>query len=165
MIYYSSFKVMPLNKTFMIAKNNQGVCNISFSSDENFFIKELSSAGTMVIKSHARLAKEIKQLQEFFAGKRRKFTMKVVQQGTKLQEAVWEAISKIPFGRVVSYSDLAKMAKYPKAIRAVAGACGKNFVPIVIPCHRVVAKNGLGGFGGGIELKKKMLKLEKIIID
>lgn len=163
MIYYSSFRVKPLNKTFIIAKNKQGVCNISFSGNENKFLKEISSAGEKVVKSPIKLSKEIKQLQEYFAGRRKKFSMKVFQKGTKLQESVWRAISKIPFGKIISYSELAKKTNYPNAIRAVASACGKNFVPVIIPCHRVLAKNGLGGFGGGIELKKKLLKLENAI--
>jgi O-6-methylguanine DNA methyltransferase len=67
----------------------------------------------------------------------------------------------VPYGEVVSYGDLARWAGRPKAVRAVGGACGANRIPVIIPCHRVVAKEGLGGFGGGPKMKKQLLKLEK----
>lgn len=164
MIYYSNINIKSLKRTFLIAKNENGVCRIEFSSDEKKFVKELIVYfKDKVTKSTSKLSKEIKQIQEYFAGKRKSFSMKVFLKGTKLQTNTWVGISKIPFGKTISYSELAKLSKNPKAIRAAASACGKNPVPIVIPCHRVIAKDGsIGGFGGGIELKKKMLKLEKV---
>ena len=91
------------------------------------------------------------------------FNMSVFLKGTSFQAKVWLEISKLKFGETISYSDLAKRVKSKGAVRAAGSACGKNPVPIVIPCHRVLAKNGIGGFGGGIALKKKMLALENII--
>jgi len=82
--------------------------------------------------------------------------------GTALQRAVWLAISKIPYGQTISYSTLAEKVGFPRAVRAVASACGANPVPLIIPCHRVVAKDGtLGGFSlGGLEVKERLLEIE-----
>jgi len=83
--------------------------------------------------------------------------------GTPLQRMVWIAISRIPYGETVSYTALAGRVGFPSAIRAVASACGANPLPLVIPCHRVIAKDGtLGGFSmGGLEIKEKLLGMEK----
>lgn len=82
--------------------------------------------------------------------------------GTALQRAVWMQIAKIPFGKTVTYTELAEKVGFPRAIRAVASACGANPIPILVPCHRVIAKDGsLGGFSlGGIGVKEKLLALE-----
>lgn len=83
--------------------------------------------------------------------------------GTKFQRAVWEAMRSIPLGATVSYGELARKAGYPGAARAVGQAVGHNPIPLLIPCHRVIASDGtLGGFGGGPELKRAMLKQEGI---
>lgn len=83
-------------------------------------------------------------------------------EGTHLQRAVWLEIARIPYGETISYSTLAERVGFPRAVRAVASACGANPVPLAIPCHRVVAKDGsLGGFSlGGLAVKEKLLKLE-----
>lgn len=83
-------------------------------------------------------------------------------EGTPLQRAVWLEIARIPYGETISYSTLAERVGFPRAVRAVASACGANPVPLAIPCHRVVAKDGsLGGFSlGGLSVKEKLLKLE-----
>lgn len=83
-------------------------------------------------------------------------------EGTPLQRAVWLAIAKIPYGETISYTTLAERVGFPRAVRAVASACGANPVPLAIPCHRVLAKDGtLGGFSlGGVDVKEKLLKLE-----
>lgn len=109
---------------------------------------------------HQQLKKE---LGEYFAGKRRAFDIPVEPDppGTDFQRNVWAALAEIPFGEVVSYSDLAAWAGRPKATRAAGAACGANRVPILIPCHRAVAKGGLGGFGGGLKVKRSLLRLER----
>jgi AraC family transcriptional regulator of adaptative response/methylated-DNA-[protein]-cysteine methyltransferase len=83
-------------------------------------------------------------------------------QGTPLQRAVWIALTRIPYGQTISYSQLAEKVGFPRAVRAVASACAANPLPLVIPCHRVVAKDGtLGGFSlGGLAVKEKLLALE-----
>jgi len=164
MVYYYYLKIPSLKKTFGIAKNKSGVCSITFTYNEKLYVKTLTEYyGEEVVKSKAKLEKDIKQVQEYFAGKRKSFDMHVFLKGTKFQTQVWLEISKLKFGETISYSELAKRLKNKGAVRAVGSACGRNPVPVVIPCHRVLAKNSLGGFGGGIELKKKMLKLENIL--
>ena len=105
-----------------------------------------------------------KELKEYFAGKRRQFGVPVEPDppGTDFQRNVWAALSEIPYGEVVSYADLAAWAGRPKAFRAAGAACGANRVPILIPCHRVVARAGLGGFGGGLKVKRSLLRLEQV---
>jgi AraC family transcriptional regulator of adaptative response/methylated-DNA-[protein]-cysteine methyltransferase len=81
--------------------------------------------------------------------------------GTEFQRRVWQAIARIPAGKVISYAELARAAGRPRAIRAAAQACGANPVPLLVPCHRVIASDGsLGGFGGGLPLKRKLLACE-----
>ncbi len=83
--------------------------------------------------------------------------------GTPFQHAVWKEILKIPRGQTASYADIARRAGHPNAVRAAGTACGANPVPLLVPCHRVLASNGkLGGFGGGLALKKKLLALEGV---
>lgn len=83
--------------------------------------------------------------------------------GTALQRMVWLQLTKIPYGQTISYTDLANKVGFPRAVRAVASACGANPLPLVIPCHRVVAKDGtLGGFSlGGLEVKETLLEIER----
>ena len=109
------------------------------------------------------LGKVKAELAEYFAGKRKRFDLPLEPDppGTDFQKNVWSALNEIPYGEVVSYADLAAWAGRPKAARAAGLACGANRVAIVIPCHRVVAKGGLGGFGGGLKVKKALLKLER----
>jgi O-6-methylguanine DNA methyltransferase len=164
LIYYYYIKIPEIKRTFLIAKNEKGVCNIEFSSDEKKFVKILKSyLNDVVKKSETKLKNEIKQIREYFAGKRKEFNLKVFLKGTGFQTKIWLEISKIKYGKTISYAALAAKAGNKKAVRAAGSACSKNPVPIIIPCHRVLAKNGLGGFGGGIELKKKMLRLEGVL--
>lgn len=105
----------------------------------------------------------IRQLEEYFAGKRREFDLPLAPQGTPFQRRVWNALTKIPFGKAVSYSDIAERIGNPNAVRAVGLANGRNPIPIVIPCHRVIGKDGsLTGYGGGLPIKEKLLQLEGI---
>jgi len=88
----------------------------------------------------------------------------IVLVGTLFQQSVWRVIAKIPQGKVISYGDIAKRIGKPKASRAVGAACGANPVPYLVPCHRVVAANGgLGGFSGGLDVKKRLLKAEGVL--
>lgn len=100
------------------------------------------------------------EITEYFAGKRRVFSIPMVFHGTPFQELVWTVVSTIPFGETLTYSQIAERIGSPRACRAVGTAVGKNPLPIVIPCHRVVARTGLGGYRGGLSLKKTLLALE-----
>jgi len=102
------------------------------------------------------------QLKEYFSGARREFDLVVVAPGTRFQEAVWRGLRTIPYGETVSYQEEAEMIGRPTAVRAVARANGDNPVSIVIPCHRVIGKNGkLVGYGGGLWRKQWLLDLER----
>lgn len=104
-----------------------------------------------------------KQLDEYFVGKRTFFDIEVRLQGTDFQKRVWNELIKIPYGETKSYSQIAENAGNKNAQRAVGSACNKNPVMIIVPCHRVIAKNGsLGGFAYGNNIKQKLLDLEKI---
>ena len=81
--------------------------------------------------------------------------------GTKFQKKVWAGINSIPFGKTITYGELASSIGKPEAVRAVGSACGANPVALIVPCHRVVGKNGLGGFAGGVKIKEKLLDLER----
>ena len=105
-------------------------------------------------------ARTLRELDEYFSGKRRKFSVPVDAAGTPFQLAVWAALRSIPCGEVRTYGEVARMIGRPNAVRAVGGACHANPVIIITPCHRVVAADGAGGFGGGLENKRKLLALE-----
>jgi methylated-DNA-[protein]-cysteine S-methyltransferase len=102
------------------------------------------------------------QLKEYFAGERKKFDLDLNFSGTVFQNRVWKALAQIPFGKTVAYKDIAKKIKNPKAVRAVGTANGKNPFCIIVPCHRVIAADGsIGGYGGGIPIKRKLLEIEQ----
>lgn len=101
------------------------------------------------------------QLSEYFDGVRREFDLPLAPRGTDFQRAVWHALASIPFGELRSYRDIAREIGRPKAVRAVGAANGRNPLPIVVPCHRVIGSDGsLTGFAGGLEAKRTLLKLE-----
>jgi len=111
--------------------------------------------------AHAAKAKQ--QLEEYFAGRRKKFTIKRCEgEGSDFRLSVWRAIDEIPYGQTRTYGEVAADIGHPLAFRAVGTANGNNPWPIVTPCHRVVASNGLGGYGGGLAVKRFLLELEGI---
>jgi methylated-DNA-[protein]-cysteine S-methyltransferase len=106
----------------------------------------------------------VRQLREYFAGKRNGFDLPLAPEGTAFQLSVWRQLQEIPYGETISYGELARRVGNPKASRAVGSANGANPLPIVIPCHRVIAGDGtLGGFGGGLPTKQTLLALERRI--
>ena len=104
-----------------------------------------------------------KQLDEYFAGNRKDFDLKLVIEGTPFQKKVWESLTRIPYGDTNSYADIANEINNPKAVRAVGGANKKNDLPIVIPCHRVIGKSGklVGFLGDNISIQEKLLLHEQ----
>ena len=101
------------------------------------------------------------QLAEYFAGTRTSFDLPLAPQGTAFQLQVWHELARIPFGATISYAQLAQRIGKPEAVRAVGAANGRNPLPIVLPCHRVIGADGaLGGFGGGMPTKQFLLRLE-----
>ena len=107
------------------------------------------------------LADVRQQLQEYFAGQRKDFDLPLQLTGTEFQVSVLQALQQIPYGETVSYGEVARRIGRPKAMRAVGAANGRNPIPIVVPCHRVIGSSGdMTGFGGGIDTKEALLRLE-----
>ena len=106
-----------------------------------------------------------RQLDEYFAGKRKAFDIQLRLTGTDFQNEVWNALLDIPYGATKSYKDIARYIGKPKAVRAVAGAIGANGISILIPCHRVIGSDhSLTGYAGGLEAKKMLLGVETIVL-
>ncbi len=114
-------------------------------------------------EKNTELLQEVKrQLEEYFSGRLQDFDLPLKPKGTDFQKQVWKALLTIPYGETKSYGDIAKQIGKEKAVRAVGGANHVNPISIVIPCHRVIGKNGnLTGYGGGLEVKEKLLELER----
>jgi len=135
-----------------ITGNESGILSLDFLEKE--------AADTSDV--HPCLKECLKQIDEYFTRKRTEFTVKLQLQGTEFQKKVWQQLLKIPYGKTVSYLDVAIWIGDKKATRAVGSANGKNKIAIIIPCHRVIGSNGkLTGYGGGIWRKEWLLKYEK----
>ena len=142
-----------------IIEEKDGISEINFLREEK--IENRKKLYNIFIESP--LTKECKrQLEEYFSGKRKNFNIKLDIKGTDFQKSCWNAMLKVPYGKTISYSDEAKIIKNEKAVRAVGSANGKNNIPIIIPCHRIISKDGkLGGYSGGLDIKMYLLELEK----
>jgi len=102
------------------------------------------------------------QLEEYFAGDRTEFDVPMELDGTAFQREVWTELTRIPYGKTISYGELARRVGRPNGPRAVGQANGRNPIPIIVPCHRVLASNGIGGYGGGLTVKRALLELEGV---
>ena len=112
---------------------------------------------------HPVLVETARQLEEYFAGRRTQFALKLDVSGTPFQRKVWSALLTIPFGETRSYGQIARQIGHPRAVRAVGAANGRNPVSIVTPCHRVVGSTGaLTGFAGGLDVKARLLAFEQL---
>ena len=110
------------------------------------------------------IEKAVRQLDDFFAGKRKEFDVPLLFVGTDFQKTVWNELLKIPFGTTVSYGEMARRIGMPKAVRAVANANGANAISILAPCHRVIGSDhSLTGYGGGLDVKRTLLELEGVL--
>jgi methylated-DNA-[protein]-cysteine S-methyltransferase len=137
-----------------IGEENGAVSRVFFSGQEVFPDRE--SAETPLIKKAAE------QLGEYFAGRRKEFDLPLVLHGTDFQVSVWKALQSIPAGETRTYGDIAALIGRPKACRAVGMANNRNPIPIIVPCHRVIGRDGsLTGYGGGLPVKQYLLELEK----
>ncbi len=115
----------------------------------------------LIAGENSLLKKTKKQLEEYFAGRRFQFDLPIAPHGTPFQIKVWHGLRKIPYGKTLCYQELATQIGSSKAVRAVGAANGKNPLSIIVPCHRVIGKNGkLTGFAGGLSVKNYLLKLE-----
>ncbi len=145
----------PIGRLLVVA-NARGLVRIAFDGTWSY-----AELGADWRRGAAVIEEAQAQLDGYFAGKRRDFTLALAPAGTPFQQRVWEALTKIPYGSVASYSEIAKRIGAPDAVRAVGAANGRNPLPIVVPCHRVIGADGsLTGFGGGLPLKRRLLALE-----
>jgi methylated-DNA-[protein]-cysteine S-methyltransferase len=143
----------------------KGVCQISLPGKKVNVedIIQLSSREVTVRYGGVENRKASKQLNEYFLGKRKSFDFKIDLQKTGFyRRALLQGVVKIPYGQTRSYGEIARKVGSPRAARAVGTANSTNPLPFVIPCHRVVASNGLGGYGGGLPMKRKLLRLESV---
>lgn len=133
-----------------------------YISAENNFVVEISFLEPEYEEKETSLIKETYgQLQEYFEGKRKSFNVPIKLNGSEFQKKVWTELLKIPYGSTVSYKDIAKLVGNENASRAVGMANNKNKIMFIIPCHRVIGKNGsLTGYAGGLDIKKQLLELE-----
>ncbi|GAB6263523.1 methylated-DNA--[protein]-cysteine S-methyltransferase [Photobacterium sp. 53610] len=107
----------------------------------------------------------VTQLQEYFSGQRTTFDLPLKMPGTQFQQQVWQTLTAVPFGVTCSYSDIASRIERPKAVRAVGAANGKNPIPIVVPCHRIIGSSGtLTGYAGGLDKKQWLLEHEGLTV-
>ena len=150
-----TFMDSPVGRLMLVCREGALTC-IEF---ENGWHAGGATAGWVI--SDEPFEEPVRQLREYFAGHRREFELDLSPVGTPFQQSVWSALREIPYGQTRSYADIACRIGRPRAVRAVGAANGRNPLPIVIPCHRVVGQNGaLTGFGGGLETKRRLLQLE-----
>jgi O-6-methylguanine DNA methyltransferase len=161
-IYYSSFS-SPLLKKVFVASTERGVCMIDFLKSEKVFLERLREKFPgKVVRDDRQNRNVVSQLKKYLRGERKRFVCKLDFKGTPFQKKVWGALAKIPYGQTRSYKEIARAIGHPKAFRAVGNANGENSIPLILPCHRVIESNGgLGGFGHGVKVKKRLLDFER----
>ncbi len=144
----------PIGRLLLLA-DEAGLTEIRFARDEGHDIEAGWAEGGALVREAAR------QLDAYFAGTLREFDLPLAAQGTDFMKHVWSELVRIPFGQTLSYGELAQRIGNPNASRAVGLANGKNPLPIVVPCHRVIGANGeLTGFAGGLDVKRRLLQHE-----
>ncbi len=152
---YYCFHKTKIGKLLIAGEDNL-LTNIFFDAKSG-----LKRLGDEYTEDESKCLNVTTQLDLYFEGKLRNFQIKLDPVGTEFQIKAWKILLNIPFGKTISYKNQAYLLKNPKATRAIGGANGKNPIPIIIPCHRVISSDGkLGGYGGGKSIKKKLLKLE-----
>jgi len=148
----------PVGKLKLVA-SDKGLVAILWENDSP---RRVRLGEAVVDDRHPVLVETEKQLGEYFAGKRKTFSVALDMRGTRFQKNVWEALVAIPFGETRSYGQLALQLGNPRASRAVGAANGRNPVSIIVPCHRVIGSSGkLTGFAGGLDTKARLLELER----
>jgi len=159
-IYYCTMP-SPIGRLH-VAAGEAGLVRIGFGGGEPAFVARLRRLGVDVVRSTAKTADVVHQLRTYFAGERRAFDVRVdLSRVTPFQRRVLMAAAGVPAGKVVSYGEIARRIGQPGGSRAVGQALGSNPIPIVIPCHRIIAAGGkIGGYGGGLVRKRKLLRLE-----
>ena len=147
----------PAGPLLLIA-SSEGLMRLEFEGRE----QKLNPDTIQLRESKSTLAPYLRELDDYFAGKRREFSFPLDLRGTGFQLACWHALLEIPYGETRSYRDIAQAIGHPHAYRAVGMANNRNPIAIVVPCHRVIASSGsLCGYGGGLDIKRKLIDLEQ----
>jgi len=147
----------------LVATTTHGICSVKAGRDDAELIRSLRAEfPRAVIAKSSRVKKYLDALNDHLNGQEIRFPLDI--RGTDFQMKVWTALGDIPRGETRSYCDVAEMVGEPRAVRAVANACASNPVPLIIPCHRVIRKNGdLGGYGLGVARKRALLTAERVL--
>jgi len=158
MRYYDTYQ-SPHGRMLLVATED-GICGVFFHGQKYFPGKEKTWKHK---PDHAPLKQAKRELAEYFAGKRRHFEVALDPDGTPFQRSIWKAISRVAFGRTITYGALAAKAGCAGSARAAGAATGRNPISIVVPCHRIMGANGsLTGYAGGLQRKRALLALEGI---
>lgn len=143
----------------LVVGNEQGLIAIEFSADG-----ERAALQPDWQQADEPFEEARRQLEAYFAGQLREFNLPLAPRGTPFQLATWRELWKIPYGETITYAELARRIGRPRAVRAVGAANGRNPLAIVVPCHRVIGSNGrLVGYGGGLDIKRKLLEIEGVL--
>ena len=157
-MFYTVLKDTPVG-SLMVAGDDSGLKHVAFS--KSHYSAPAVQPDPDWELNEKRLREPVKQLKAYFSGKLRRFDVPLAAEGTDFQQSVWSALCRVPYGSTASYGDIAKSVGNPAACRAVGLANGRNPIAIIVPCHRIIGSNGrLVGYGGGLDHKQTLLKLE-----
>src|SRR5215470_5361874 len=160
-LYYSRLE-SPVGALY-VGVSEQGMVLLDLHGGEFLRSKQTGSAKNRVqwVESERKTAPYVRELKEYFAERRKEFSFPLDLRGTEFQKRCWRALLKIPYGKTCSYADIAREVGSPNSFRAVGQANHQNPIAIVVPCHRVITTDGkLGGYGGGLPMKERLLQLE-----
>lgn len=148
----------------LIACTNQALVHISLRPDIKQSLNRLQHLGYQTIEQDNKIAKQVmRELDQYFAGKLKEFSVPLQLHGTEFQNKVWTLLLDLPLGKMISYGELAAMAGHPRAARAVGTTMARNQIPVIIPCHRVIpSSRKIGHYTGGVDIKEQLLALEGI---
>jgi len=154
-MYYQVIE-SPIGK-LLLAGSHEALCQVRFHGG-----RDLIGARVEWQENPEPFREAVRQLEAYFSGTLKSFDLPLKLEGTEFQKTVWQALQEIPYGETWSYGQLAGHIGKPQAMRAVGAANGRNPIPVIIPCHRVIGADGsLTGFGGGLPIKQKLLELER----
>ncbi|MBI2486635.1 MAG: methylated-DNA--[protein]-cysteine S-methyltransferase [Deltaproteobacteria bacterium] len=156
------FRINSSLGTIFVISTSEGISSVIFGRGRLKHFKNDLNGAKLTEGGYAE--KSGREIQLYLEGKLKEFQTKLdLSSGTPFQVSVWRELLKIPYGKVTTYGEIAKKVNNPHSARAVGNAVGANPIPIIVPCHRVVATNGLGGYSCGIEIKRKLLRNEGVI--
>ena len=148
----------------LVASTWKGICFTALSGPDAMDHLERWVAkhepGALLVEDRRAMRPVLEQIAAYARGDRKRFDVHLDLRGTAFQKSVWEADRRIPYGQTRTYAEVARAIGKPRAVRAVGGANGKNPVPLLVPCHRIIARDGIGGFTGGLHHKRRLLALE-----